>query len=323
MPTPRDLRNTPDHGRIMQFPTTDNESIITQYMAYRLTSGRRWRPSTVKTRNSQLRNLTDWLHPTPLVEATEDQMLVWHRQIAGQPESVAGLISAARGLYRWMAVYARPRLRPDDPTVALERPYIPPATPRPMFDRHYDLALACAVSEPEMYLWLGLMGCCGLRCCEVAWMHTGDVELRPDGSGLLHVTGKGGKRRVVPAGSMLMLTMKPFLTGQGPLFTRPSDRRAHTPHSVSKRVSRFLSGVGIPPGHRGHSLRHRFGTDLHALDPDLYRQAKIMGHASVDTTQRYTEVDPVEAARHIETLTTRRLRTGQHRHRPTADRSAA
>jgi site-specific recombinase XerD len=253
--------------------------------------------------------IADQLAPVQLLDATEDDIAAWQQRLSGRPETIASYTSAARGLYRWMAVYSRPRLRDTDPTVALERPRIPPASPRPMLDRHYDLALACAVSQPEMYLWLGLMGCSGLRCCEIAWLHVGDVEPLENGAGLLHLTGKGGKRRTVPVGEMLMLTMRPFLTGQGPVFTRPSDGGPHTPNAVSSRVSRFLQDIGVPAPHRAHSLRHRFGTDYHGLDPDLYRQAKLMGHASVDTTQRYTEVSPVEAARYIETLTVRRLRS--------------
>src|SRR4051812_26923685 len=140
MPTPRDGCNAGRHGRVMQFPSLDNESAITQYFAYRVTTGRRWRTQTVKSRSSQVRALAAYLDPTPLVDATEEQILVWQQQLTGQPETIAAHISAARGLYRWMAVYSRPRLRQDDPTVILERPRIPTAQPRPMLDRHYDLA---------------------------------------------------------------------------------------------------------------------------------------------------------------------------------------
>ncbi|MFR9807420.1 tyrosine-type recombinase/integrase, partial [Pseudonocardia sp. RS010] len=85
-----------------------------------------------------------------------------------------------------------------------------------------------------------------------------------------------------------------------------TDGRAHTPNSVSAKTNRFLHEIGVPA--TAHQLRHRFGTDLHALDPDLYRQAKLMGHASMNTTQRYTAVEPIEAARYIEQLTLRRIR---------------
>lgn len=317
MPTPRDQTQAVRNGRVMQFPTTDNESVITQYIAYRCTAGRRWRAETVRVRSSQLRIIAEQLAPVPLIDAAEDHIVTWHRALRGKPETIASYTSAIHGLYRWMTVYARPRLRTEDPTLILERPAIPVAQPRPMLDRHYDLALACAVSQPEMYLWLGLMGCCGLRCCEIAWMHVGDVEALDNGGALLHITGKGGKQRTVPAGAMLAMTMRPFLHGLGPVFTRPSDGLAHRPSAVSQKVSVFLQGIGVPAPARAHSMRHRFGTDYHSLDPDLYRQAKLMGHASVDTTQRYTEISPIEAARYIEELTVRRLRPG---HGPSGNR---
>lgn len=308
MPTPRNSGTPGRDGPIVAIHTGHNDQVLAQYLDYqRHTSRRPWRPRTIEWRTTQLRIITEALAPVRLVDATEEDILAWHATLRGMPETRASYTSAARGLYHWMAIKSRPRLRTDDPTLILERPQIPQPVPRPMLDRHYELALACAVSNPELYIWLGLMGCSGLRCCEIAWMHVGDVEHLPDGGGMLHITGKGGKQRTVPVGQYVVLTMSPFLRGQGPVFTRPSDGLAHTPHSVSQRVSTFLQGVGVPAPSRAHSLRHRFGTDYHALDPDLYRQARLMGHSSVDTTQRYTEVTPVEAARFIEQLTARRL----------------
>lgn len=309
MPTPRDGIKPPSHGQVVAFPNLDNESIIREYFTYREQT-RRWRPETFRLRRLQVRRLAEDLAPTTLHAATEDELISWHRSLRGMPETISSYTSGVRGLYQWMAVYSRPRLRTDDPTLILERPHIPDAQPRPMLDRHFDLALACAVSDPEMYLWLGLMGCSGLRCCEIAWMHTGDVEALDTGGGLLHITGKGGKERTVPAGEMVMLTMRPFLRGRGPVFTR-ADGQAHTPKAVSARTNRFLERIGVPAPQTAHSLRHRFGTDYHGIDPDLYRQAKLMGHASVDTTQRYTEISPLEAAKYIEQLTRRRLVAGR------------
>lgn len=312
MPTPRDRGRTHRELRLVKsLPTgLDNEALITMYVAHQSQPSRRrpWRPNTISTRTRQLRQVAEALAPTPLIDATEDQVLDWYRGFRGQPNSISAYGSAVRGLYHWMCVGARPRLRADNPALVLELPLVAPAQPRPMLDRHFDLALACSVSDPEMYLWLGLMGCSGLRCCEIAWMQTAGVEPLESGGGLMHVEGKGGKWRTVPAGEMLMLTLRPFLGARGPVFTRPSDGRAHTPHAVSARTNAFLREVGITAPHTAHSLRHRFGTDYHALDPDLYRQAKVMGHSSVETTQRYTEVSPIEAAQYIERLTMRRLR---------------
>lgn len=314
MPTPRDRIKSVRHIPPVPIISIDNETLIAEYVRFRRTTGRRpWRPETVRVRTYQLHRIAEQLQPTALVAATEDDVLEWATRLVGQPETVAAYVSTIRGLYRWMSVQSRPRIVETDPTTILERPDIPEAQPRPMLDHHYGLALACALSDPEMYLWLGLMGCSGLRCCEVAWLQIGDIEPRPDGTGLLHLTGKGGKQRTVPVGAMLMLSMRPFLRGRGPVFTRPTDGKAHTPGSVSTRVSTFLQGVGVPAPHRAHSMRHKFGTDYHAIDVDLYRQARLMGHSSVDTTRRYTQISPVEAAGYIEELTNRRLGATQRR----------
>lgn len=283
-----------------------DDQIIAEYAAYQRT---RWRPRTLVVRTYQLQAISEAL-PSPLISVTEEDLLRWHDTLRGSPETIASYVSCAKGIFRWMSLRARPRHRLDDPSQILDRPRIPQASPRPMANHHFDLALACAVADPEMYLWLGLMGCSGLRCCEIAWLQVHDIEVREDDSGILHLTGKGGKRRVVPIGMHILATLRPFLLGRGPVFTRPSDGRAYSPDRVSQRVNRFLRSLQIHE--TAHQLRHRFGTDYHALDPDLYRQAKIMGHASVDTTQRYTEISPVEAARYIEQMTTKRFHRFDH-----------
>lgn len=281
---------------------TPNDAVLAQYFRYQ----REWRPNTVRLRTIQLTHLCNWLMPTALVDATEDDLIGWRDGLRGSSETVSGYVSAARGLFRWMSVRARPRLRLTDPAAILDAPRVPEREPRPMLDRNYNLALACALSDPEMYVWLLLAGCSGLRCCEIAWLRASDVEELEDGCGLLHIEGKGGKRRTVPIGEPTLLSMDSFLrTARGPVFTRPSDGGPHNPKGVSQRINAFLAGVGIRE--TAHTLRHRFGTDYHALDPDLLRQARLMGHASVLTTQRYTAVSPIEAARHINQLTRARI----------------
>lgn len=291
-------------------PGLTNEALISMYVAHQTQPSRRrpWRPNTVRVRTRELLQVAAFLAPALFVDATEDQLLRWYSTMRGTPNTISAYASAVRGLFHWMSVAARPRIRADNPALVLELPYITPGQPRPMLERHYDLALACSISDPELYLWLGLMGCSGLRCCEIAWMQASDVEPLETSGGLLHIVGKGGKRRTVPVGEMLLLTLRPFLGARGPVFTRPSDGKAYTPHAVSARVNAFLREVGITAPETAHSLRHRFGTDYHSLDADLFRQAKLMGHSSVETTQRYTEVSPVEAAEYVERLTTRRLR---------------
>ncbi|WP_226355170.1 tyrosine recombinase XerC [Pseudonocardia sp. ICBG601] len=289
-----------------------NEEAVARYLSSKRHT---WRPNTVRLRTIQLRKLAQYLAPTPLTEAGEDDLIAWYDQLDGAAESVGGYVSAARGFYRYLVV--RARVRRDDPSIVLEAPRKPVGQPRPILQRDYELALACALADPQMYAWLGLMGCCGLRCCEVAWLRSIDVEEREDGSGLLHVTGKGGKQRVVPAGTHVVATLRPFVRANpgGTVFTRPSDGQPHNAKGVSQRTNEFLAEIGVTA--TAHQLRHKFGTDYHAIDADMYRQAKLMGHSSVDTTQIYTALNPTEATRYVEQLTRRQLsetiaRVGRH-----------
>jgi site-specific recombinase XerD len=279
--------------------TSENSKILTDYMRHKR---HEWcSPETVRVRKSQLGQISGAI--PDLGTVSEEDVLRWHDGLTGSAENIAQYTSVITGLFAWMVSVQR--LRVDNPAAILRRPRVPVRQPRPMLERHYELALACALADPEMYLWLGLMGCSGFRCCEVAWCRTYEFEAQDNGGAIARVVGKGNKRRSIPIGAMLYLTLKPFLLGGGYVFTRENGQ-SYTPQRVSERTNNFLRNVGI--SETAHTLRHRFGTDYHSLDPDLYRQAKIMGHSSVTTTQLYTDIDPVEAAKYIETLTQRRLR---------------
>jgi site-specific recombinase XerD len=301
VPTPRRSESAVERKPLRMIndgSTWDNGKLITEYTRHKRNDWRR--DQTREVRGHQLWRISDDI--PHLVTASEEELLRWHDGLRGAPETVAQYTSVIRGLYFWMVVIRK--LRDDNPAQILKRPRVPPRLPRPMLDRNYELALACALSDPEMYLWLGLMGCSGFRCCEIAWMRVCDIEERREGGAIARIIGKGGKVRPVPIGDMLYLTMRPFLLGQGAVFTRPNGL-AYGPKHISRRVNVFLHEIGIVE--TAHSLRHRFGTDYHAIDPDMLRQAKVMGHASVTTTQLYTDLDPVEAAQYIERLTKQRL----------------
>lgn len=306
MPTPRSGVNTSVELTLMTFPTIrENDGLIRDYIRYRVNNDG-WRPRTIQMRRLQLHRIAEQL-PAPLHAASEEHLHDWLSQRDGRPGTRASDISALHGLYDWMATLSRPRLRADNPAAALRRPKIPPYPPRPMPNPDLDKALAHAVHDLELFIWLILMSCCGLRCCELAWLRVPDVELRDDGSARMHLTGKGGKRRVVFADAELVDLMRPFLRGQATVFTRPSDGQPYrNGDAVSKRMNTYLNGLGITA--RAHQGRHRFGGDFHEINPDLLVQARAMGHASTRTTEGYTETDVAAAAPAIAELTRRRMR---------------
>jgi integrase len=69
---------------------------------------------------------------------------------------------------------------------------------------------------------------------------------------------------------------------------------------VSERINAHLHGLGITG--TAHALRHRFGTVLYRETRDPLLVARVMGHASVDTTKGYLLVDPFDAAAPVELI---------------------
>jgi integrase/recombinase XerC len=136
-------------------------------------------------------------------------------------------------------------------------------------------------------LMVELAASAGLRCCEIAVVHTDDVSQEADGW-VLQVHGKGAKVRVIPV--MTELATALLRGGRGYVF--PGDIEGHLSSGyVSKLVSRSLPG-----GWTAHTLRHRFASTAYSVDSDLRAVQELLGHASIATTQIYVKV-PDDAKR--------------------------
>ncbi len=133
---------------------------------------------------------------------------------------------------------------------------------------------------------------CGLRCSELINLKDADINLH---SSELKVNGKRNKDRILPFGSELseMITLYRRLRPSGPgpdgeFFTRENGlalyRKAvyNLVHSALEPTS---AGKRSP-----HVLRHTFATDMLNGGADLDAVRRLMGHASLSTTQIYTHV---------------------------------
>jgi len=142
---------------------------------------------------------------------------------------------------------------------------------------------------------------CGLRVSELTGLDRLQLLL-PDG--YLRVIGKGDKERLVPIGGAALTALNDYLAYSRPhLHTlselEPRDTSAVFVNARGQRISRqsvFLivvgygKKVGIDKLHP-HMLRHSFATHLLDGGADLLSIQKLLGHASVATTQIYTHVD--------------------------------
>jgi integrase/recombinase XerC len=140
---------------------------------------------------------------------------------------------------------------------------------------------------------LGLLYGCGLRISEALGLKRGEFGARD----VLIVTGKGRKQRMVPLIPQVRkliddyLTLCPYeLPEDGPLFIGAKGGPL-SPRIVQLAMARLRGVLGLAETATPHALRHSFATHLLARGGDLRSIQELLGHASLSTTQIYTEVD--------------------------------
>lgn len=190
---------------------------------------------------------------------------------------------------------------------AIKTPKLPRSVPKALSERDMD-DLLDAPSEQEREPWLDLRDAAvllllygaGLRIGEALSLDKGTVEgLLKAGQDTLLVTGKGNKTRLVPLLPQALDALKAYRDACPWLAARKSDEAffvgarggALDPAIVQKRVREIRRGLGLADSVTPHALRHSFATHLLGAGGDLRTIQELLGHASLSTTQRYTDVD--------------------------------
>jgi integrase/recombinase XerD len=219
--------------------------------------------------------------------------------------SVARHLAAVRMFCRWLVAERKVERNPAE---LLERPTQWKRLPGVMSPRAMR-ALIEAPRPPEKPaagppLWvrdraiLELMYASGLRASEVGAMRLDDAHFT---LGVVRVTGKGNKQRLVPYGVPAERSMWEYLDQCRPRLVRPDGRdRARLFLSRSGKplervavwgiVKKHATAAGLTGVHP-HRLRHSFATHLLSGGADLRVVQELLGHASITTTQVYTHVD--------------------------------
>lgn len=135
---------------------------------------------------------------------------------------------------------------------------------------------------------------CGLRISEALGLRRSEA---PGADTTLRITGKGGKTRLVPvlpavAGAVAdYLSLCPYvLAADGPLFVGARGGPLN-PRLVQRRMANLRGVFGLPDSATPHALRHSFATHLLMNGGDLRAIQELLGHASLSTTQVYTQID--------------------------------
>ncbi len=208
-------------------------------------------------------------------------------------------LSVVRGFYRWLA---RMGLADNPAVSALKTPRVPRPVPKAL-DASEALDLLDTAPEQARAAWIGkrdvavlmLLYGCGLRIGEALSLRRREAPV--PGQSALTVTGKGGKDRMVPLLPVVIEAVQvyiaacPFeLAPEGPLFLGARGK-ALGARQIQARVAELRVLLGLPETATPHALRHSFATHLLAAGADLRAIQELLGHASLSTTQRYTDVD--------------------------------
>ena len=214
------------------------------------------------------------------------------------PRSLSQALSAIRTFHRFLDR----RLDTPNAAIALVRgPRVRPGAPRPVSEDQARGMIAEPSLDPDREDWeasrdeavMTLLYGCGLRISEALSLKRSDAPL-PE---TLRILGKGSKTRLVPVlpavrqAIEIYLAEVPFpLAPDEPLF-RAKRGGALSPRHVQSTVQKLRGRLGLPDSATPHALRHSFATHLLGAGADLRSIQELLGHASLSTTQRYTEVD--------------------------------
>jgi len=238
-----------------------------------------------------------------LAEVTAAEVRAWlaHlRQGAAplSPRSMSQALSAIRTFHRFLDR----RLDAPNAAIALVRgPRVKPGAPRPVTEDQARGLIEEPALDPDREDWevardqavLTLLYGCGLRISEALSLKRSDAPL----SDTLRITGKGSKTRMVPVLPAVReaveayVAQSPFVLERGEALFRAKRGGPLSPRHVQATVQTLRSRLGLPASATPHALRHSFATHLLGAGADLRSIQELLGHASLSTTQRYTEVD--------------------------------
>ena len=189
-----------------------------------------------------------------------------------------------------------------DPTELLESPKKPEHLPAVLTLQEVD-ALEAAIDQslPEGrrdHAMIEVLYSCGLRVSELCGLQLSDLFLD---EGLLRVTGKGNKQRLVPVSPKAVGELKRWTDERRLIDIRPGEEDyVFVSHRRGRHLSRitvfhnlqvYARLAGIEKNISPHTLRHTFATHLLEGGANLRAIQAMLGHESIATTQLYTHLD--------------------------------
>lgn len=206
-------------------------------------------------------------------------------------------LSAVKNFFKWLE---RKKILKNPAISIISAPKKSKVLPKAL-DIDDSFNLLKKIGKIETTAWQGLrdkailtlLYGCGLRISEALSVNVGDINAQSE---FLRVRGKGNKERLVPLLPIAWQNIEAYLAecpyhnnvGE-PLFLGARGERI-SPRIIQRQIQKLRIMLGLPDTVTPHALRHSFATQLLAEGTDLRSIQELLGHASLSTTQRYTDV---------------------------------
>ena len=266
------------------------------------------------TRDAYCRDVArffDWLDGRFLADLTLTDFLGYLdtlRSAGLSPATCARHLVSLRSFYRWLQLEG---IVKKNLTALLESPKLWQRIPSVLTVKQVDRLLSAPNPDDDRN-WirdraiLEMFYATGCRASEIASLTIGDYRPR---EGFCRCVGKGDKERMVPLGRGAIDACSAWLTERAEILKRThlppgkGESDANLPLFVTRTgrplrrealwelVKKYTRRVGAPEKISPHSLRHSFATHLLSGGADIRVVQELLGHASIQTTQRYTHVD--------------------------------
>ncbi|HEX6007401.1 MAG TPA: site-specific tyrosine recombinase XerD [Burkholderiales bacterium] len=259
--------------------------------------------NTLESYRRDLVKFASWLaakHGRSLLGASRADLLGF---LAHQVQRRAKATTASRelsSLKRFYRYAVRQAKIAADPTLNVDSPKLPRPLPKSLTEQDVETLLAAPSVEEPLGLrdraMLETLYASGLRVSELVSLRLSQVS---QDMGVVRVTGKGSKERLVPLGEEALAWIRRYIKEGRPALLR---RRASEALFVTARgesmtrqafwylIKRYAARAGLAKPLSPHTLRHAFATHLLNHGADLRVVQLLLGHSDISTTQIYTHV---------------------------------
>jgi integrase/recombinase XerD len=257
--------------------------------------------NTLESYHADLSQFNTWLTKSKSALLTANQADIQQYLAVkfpqSKPRSISRLIASMRRFYRYAL---RENLIKTDPTLQIESPKLPRSLPKSLNEQEVEDLL----NAPDINQTIGLrdramlelLYASGLRVSELVTVKVNEISTH---DGVVRVTGKGSKTRLVPMGQEAADWIDKYINKARPailggqmtdaLFATTRGG-AMTRQAFWYLIKRYALLAGISKHMSPHVLRHAFATHLLNHGADLRVVQMLLGHADISTTQIYTHV---------------------------------